>query len=47
MNRVKWIALSLVIFVAATALLDHFTHWEWFGVASVLTAPVLVYISLR
>jgi hypothetical protein len=47
MNRIKWLAFSLSVFMATTALLLHFTHWEPFGIASVLTGPVLIYISLR
>jgi hypothetical protein len=47
MNRVKWIAFSLTVFMAVTAILGHFTGWEWLGIASVLSAPVAVYISLR
>jgi putative effector of murein hydrolase len=47
MNRIKWLTFSLATFMAATALLLHFTHWEPFGIASILTGPVLIYLSLR
>jgi len=47
MNRIKWLVLALGVLMAGTALLQHFTGWQPFGIASVLTGPVLIYISLR
>jgi hypothetical protein len=47
MNGIKWLVVSLTRLMAGTALLQHFTRWQPFGIASVLTGPMLVYISLR
>jgi hypothetical protein len=47
MNHIKRLFLSLTVLMAAAALLQQFTGWQPFGIASVLTAPALVYISLR
>lgn len=47
MNRIKWLVLSLVTFMAAMMHLQDFTGWHPFGIAAVLTIPVVIYISLR
>jgi hypothetical protein len=47
MNGIKWLVVSLTILMAGTAILQHFTGWQPFGIAGVLMGPVLVYISLR